>query len=115
MQYVECLPTISVAGYRLRGGHAALDGCPDATKPQDQKSEQHSEPQERFDDLREHSAIQEDGVGSPAPHVAFSGSKTSGGLRIVGLKWAPLKVLPCRTIGESCYHDLGDGSRLIKS
>jgi hypothetical protein len=92
-----------------------LDGCPDVTKPQDQKSQQHPEPQERFGDLREYSAIQEDGVGSPAPHVAFSGSKTSGGLRIVDLKWAPLKVLPCRTIGESCNHDLGDGSRFISS
>jgi len=86
MQYVECLPTVSVADYWLRGGHAVLDGWPDATKPQDQKSEQHSEPQERFGDLRGHTAIQKDGVGSPDPHVAFSGSKANGELRIVGLK-----------------------------
>ena len=109
MQYVD-LPSISIVDFGLR-----LDGCPDATKAQDPKSEHHSEPQERFGDLREHSALQKDGVGSTAPHVAFSGSKTSGGLRIVGLKWAPLKVLPCRIIGESCYHDLGDGSRFISS
>jgi hypothetical protein len=69
-----------------------LDGCPDETKPQDQKPEQHSEPQERFSDVREYSAIQKDEVGSPTPHVALNGSKTSGRLRIVGRKWTPLEV-----------------------
>lgn len=69
-----------------------LDGCLDETKPQDQKPEQHSEPRERFSDLREYSAIQKDRVGSPAPHVAFGGSKASGGLRVVSLNGRPWEV-----------------------